>query len=47
MTIQYATLTEAEFDDVVAEWLRFANQRKQREVKKLNKEAEERGEIQD
>ncbi|EZA60111.1 hypothetical protein X777_15269, partial [Ooceraea biroi] len=31
--LQYSTLTEAEFDTIVAEWLRFAKQRKQREEK--------------
>ncbi|XP_077262531.1 uncharacterized protein LOC143897596 [Temnothorax americanus] len=30
MTLQHATLTEADFDNIVAEWLRFAKQRKQR-----------------
>ncbi|XP_029171124.1 uncharacterized protein LOC114940569 [Nylanderia fulva] len=33
ITLQYSSLTEAEFDNIVAEWLRFAKQRKQREEK--------------
>lgn len=31
LTLHHPTLTEAEFDNIVAEWLRFAKQRKQRE----------------
>lgn len=46
MTSQYVSLTETDFDNIVAEWLRFAKQRKHRESEKINKEAEERG-IQD
>ncbi|XP_025157143.1 uncharacterized protein LOC112589166 [Harpegnathos saltator] len=33
ITLQHSTLTEAGFDNIVAEWLRFAKQRKQREEK--------------
>lgn len=30
ITAQYTNITEAEFDSIVAEWLRFAKQRKTR-----------------
>lgn len=33
ITLQHSTLTEAEFDNIVAEWLRFGKQRKEREEK--------------
>lgn len=36
ITAQYTNLTEAEFDSIVAEWLRFAKQRKTRGEKAMD-----------
>ncbi|XP_029667653.1 uncharacterized protein LOC115238195, partial [Formica exsecta] len=38
VTLQHMNLTESEFDNIVAEWLRFARQRKQREDKEKENE---------
>ncbi|XP_011691710.1 PREDICTED: uncharacterized protein LOC105452368 [Wasmannia auropunctata] len=38
---RYVTLTEAEFENIVAEWLRFAKQRQERDKNKRNVELEE------
>lgn len=43
ITLQHSSLTEAEFDNIVAEWLRFAKQRKQREERGIQEHREERG----
>lgn len=40
MTLRHANLTEMDFDNIAAEWFRFARQRKQREDKKQEKEQE-------
>lgn len=39
--MQHSTFTEAEFDNIAAEWLRFAKQRKQREEKGKHVEGDE------
>lgn len=36
LTSRHLSLTESEFDSAVAEWLRFAKQRKEREDKMKN-----------
>lgn len=38
------SLTESEFDNIVAEWLRFAKQRKQREDKEQQNEQNDQNE---
>ncbi|KMQ89962.1 coiled-coil domain-containing protein 65 [Lasius niger] len=38
VTLQHKNLTESEFDNIVAEWLRFARQRKKREDKEKENE---------
>jgi len=40
----HISLTESEFDGIVAEWLRFAKQRKDREDKAKSKNNEENNE---
>lgn len=33
ITLHHVTLTESQFDNIAAEWFRFARQRKNRETK--------------
>ncbi|XP_029162886.1 uncharacterized protein LOC114934365 isoform X2 [Nylanderia fulva] len=41
LTLRHASLTESDFDGIVAEWLRFAKQRKEREDKTKEQDNEE------
>jgi len=40
VTLRYATCTETDFENIVAEWLRFATQRNKRDRAKENIEEE-------
>jgi len=40
VTLRYATCTETDFENIVAEWLRFATQRNKRDRAKENVDEE-------
>lgn len=44
VTAMYAALTESEYERIVAEWFRFAKQRKNREEKERNGREDEEDE---